>query len=468
MMRRWILLFGVLVAPPLRAQTPEAPDTLPLTLQEAVTRALRVGDEARIAAARVDAAEAQIAVARANGLPQLRLSGSFSHVYENARAQAVGQIFNQPNTFNVSAALSQTLFQGGRVLAATRAASNVHAAAEMTAAEARTQIAFDVLRAYLQALLANRIVEIQSASFAQATSHLEQVEQLERAGRVSRYDLLRARVDRANLEPALIQAQNDRELALLELKRLTNIPVDRPIALTTVIEPEQVEAIAAAIAADSSDGRDRPSLRAAEFTARARREGVRIARADLLPTVSISLQSGYQAYPMETRFPLERGRLETQCPPGTPPGRTCHNGGWFSDRLLGLNVSWPLFTGFRTKASIDAAQAEARLAELALAQQREAVALEIARARAGLERARALYEAQRQNAVEAEEAYRLASLRFSRGLSTQLDVSAAQLALLTAQTNQARAIYELYLAAAELARALGRPIPLPDGTQAPE
>jgi outer membrane protein TolC len=45
-------------------------------------------------------------------------------------------------------------------------------------------------------------------------------------------------------------------------------------------------------------------------------------------------------------------------------------------------------------------------------------------------------------------------------------VSDAQLALLTAQSNEARAVYDVHLAAAELARALGRPIPVP-GTGGP-
>ena len=60
-----------------------------------------------------------------------------------------------------------------------------------------------------------------------------------------------------------------------------------------------------------------------------------------------------------------------------------------------------------------------------------------------------------------EEAFQLASLRFTRGLSTQLEVSDAQLALLTAQSTEARATYDLFLASADLARALGRPDPAP-------
>ncbi|HYJ79034.1 MAG TPA: TolC family protein, partial [Longimicrobiaceae bacterium] len=145
--------------------------------------------------------------------------------------------------------------------------------------------------------------------------------------------------------------------------------------------------------------------------------------------------------------------------------RTCtaQNGGWFSDRLLGVQVSWPIFDGLRTRSNVALARANANVTRLQAQQAREAAAADAERARAELRRARALFEAGRQNVAEAEEAFRLASLRFARGLSTQLDVSDAQLALLTARSNEARATHELYLAAAELARAAGRPVPLPAG-----
>jgi len=102
-----------------------------------------------------------------------------------------------------------------------------------------------------------------------------------------------------------------------------------------------------------------------------------------------------------------------------------------------------------------------------LHQQREQAALDLARARAEFDRARLAFSARAQNSVEAEEAFQLASLRFSRGLATQLEVSDAQVALLTARSTEARATYDLYLAVAELARVRGRPIPLPTGGTVP-
>jgi outer membrane protein TolC len=214
---------------------------------------------------------------------------------------------------------------------------------------------------------------------------------------------------------------------------------------------------------------ERASVRAAELVLGARRAGVAVARADWLPSISVFAQAGYGAFPLGG-FPTRFGELtRNPCPTPEDPDRTCvqQNGGWFSDQLAGVQFSWNIFDGFRTKANIDLAKAQERQAETLLAQERERVALEVAAARAELERAQAIYAARRTNATEAGEAFRLASLRYTRGLGTQLEVSDAQLAQLTAQTNEAQSVYDLYLAAAELARALGRPVPLPSGSATP-
>lgn len=473
-----VALAAALPGAPLAAQggPPEAllrrdapGDSIRLSLADAVERALRTSDETRLAAAQVDVANAQILTARAGALPSLRFNGTYTHQIENARAQAVGQIFNQPNTYNINANLSQTFFQGGREFAAIRAASRLRSAARLTATEAKAQVALDVQRAYVLALFADRLLQIQNQNLILASERLTQIQLLESGGRAARYDVLRARVERANFEPLALQAVSDRELALLDLKRLLQIPLDRPVALTTEIDPPAVQAVLASWSSDTLPiarlADDRPSVRAAELTARARRDAVSIARADRLPTVSAFIQTGYQAFPLGG-FPTTLGeRVAIECVNGARPeadGRCLgQNGGFFSDRQVGVQVSWAIFDGLRTRGNIELAQANARLAEIQLNLEREEVALEVARSRAELGRARAAYEARRQNVGEADEAFRLASLRYNRGLSTQLDVSDAQLALATARSDEARATYDVYLASASLARSVGRPLPLP-------
>ena len=438
-----------------------ATDTVRLTLDQAVQLGVRQSDEVGLAAAQTDVADAQLANARANVLPQLRFNGSYTHVYESARGQAVGSLFNQPNTYTFNTNLSQTLFQGGRLVSAVRAGSDLRQAAREDESEQRATVTMQVQRAYLQVLFAARIADLQQGNVTLASNRVTQIEQLQSAGQAARYDVLRARVERANLEPVAIQARSDYELAQLDLKRLLNVRVDQPLVLVSQIDTSAATTLLTA-ADDTTATPDRATIRSAELNASARHLGVRIARADFWPALSVFFQTGYSAFPpVGYGIPRSRGALTAiDCPPGTAAGRLCQNGGFFSDRQMGLNISVPLFDGFRIKSNVDLAQAQARVADLQLQQERETVALDVARARAELRRSRAAYAASRQNSSEAREAFQLASLRFTRGLSTQLEVSDAQLALLTAQSTEARATYDLFLASADLARALGRPIPL--------
>ena len=465
-MRNRALFFAItLLAVPLPAQQMhQLPDTLALSLRDAVSRADRIGEEVRVARANLSVTDAQATMARAPGLPQLRLSGSENRTVASARGQAVGAVFNQPYSYAATLNASQILFQGGRVVNGIRAASAARGASAQNLEETRSLIALQTQTAYVNALFTSRMVQIQEQSYAQAAAQLKQAEQFEKAGRLSRYDVLRARVALANIEPQVLQAREDAQVASLELKRLANIKPTQPLALTTSIDSVVINDVLASV--DTAAGAEsRPALASAELNARARDLGVSVARAGLLPTVTFNFNSGYGAYPVNGDiFPPGRGTFRTvPCAEGSAPGRVCsaQNGGWFSDQSFGFTVSFPLFDGLLTKGNIDLAGAQARIARAQLEQTREAVYNDVEIAKAALSRARAQYGAQQQNVAEAGEAYNLASLRYSRGMATQLEVSDAQLALTTAQTNQARSLYDVYIAAVSLAQTQGRPLPLP-------
>jgi outer membrane protein TolC len=442
-------------------------DTVRVGIVDAVAYVLRSSDESKIAMLNVDAADAAATTARATGLPQFRLAGSSQQVLKNARAELVGSVFGQSYTYQSTIVATQTLFQGFRIFSATRAAGRTSSAVRFDAGETRARLAVDIQRTYLNALYLAKIAELQARNLALSTARLEQVEQLAAAGRASRYDVLRARVTRANIEPLALQAQSDREIGLYDVKRLLDLPMDRPLALTTTLDTSTVVAIVRAAAADTAADAIRGIVRSAELSLLARRDGIRVARADFFPQVSATFNFGFLALPTVNGFPDRFGSTSGLfcVPPSTT--RVCQNNGFFPDRNFSVTVSWPLFDGLRAKGNLDLASTQARIAEVTLHQQREQAALDLARARAEFERSRLAYAARAQNASEAEEAFQLASLRFSRGLSTQLEVADAQVALLTARSTEARATYDLYLSAAELARVRGRPIPLPTGGTVP-
>jgi outer membrane protein TolC len=437
-------------------------DTVRLAIGDVVAKTLRESDEIRLANTQIDVTEAQFTQARAAALPTLRFAGNYTQVTKNARAAIVSSLFGQSHTYTTNLNLSQPIFQGGRLFAGARAAGDLRGAARNTLAETRSRLSVDAQSAYLGSLLARELVSIQEANVVLAESRLAQVEQLFKAGRTARYDVLKARVERVNLEPGLQQARSDRELADIALRQLLNLPGDAPIVLTTELDTAALRTFVRGIAADSTRVVTRAAVRAAQMTLDARREGVRIARAEFMPTVNAFFQTGFTALPASGGFPTVWGHTSpNNCAPGAPASQSCQNNGWYPDRSFGLQVQWFWFDGLRAKGSVDLASANERIARTQLDLQRETVAAEMARANAEFARAEATFDAQRQNASEADEAYRIAALRFERGLGTQLEVSDAQFALFTARVNAARANIDYYLAAAELARARGHDVPLP-------
>lgn len=460
---RWVAAVAVL-APALGAQS--SPDTLRLSVEDAVARILRGSDESRLADAQVELADAAVTTARAGGLPQLRLNATNQQVLKNARAAIVGAVFNQNYVYTANLNLQQSIFQGGRVFAAAQAANRVEQAAQLTRDETRAQLAVQIQAVYLNAVFTARIAEIQATNLRLADERVAQAEQLERAGRASRYDVLRSRVERDNLEPEVRAAEAARTLAELELRRLLDLPANQPVAFITELDGARVRSMAAA--AGDRPANERAAVRAAELTAQARRAGIRVARADLLPSFTAGFTLGYLAFPTSPGFPTVLGdRGNEYCPAGAPPTQQCQNSGWFPDRNFSIQMSWPLFDGLRAKGNLDLAQAQARVAELQARQLREAASIEVQQAQAELVRAQAVAAARETTVREAEEAFELATLRLTRGVGTQLEVSDAQLALLRARSTDARAVFDLYLAVAELARVRAEPIPLPDGSTVP-
>jgi outer membrane protein TolC len=125
-----------------------------------------------------------------------------------------------------------------------------------------------------------------------------------------------------------------------------------------------------------------------------------------------------------------------------------------------VKLSLPLFTGFRTSGRIEQAQASVSRAKAQRDQFYQQVDLQVAQARAEVDRARALLAARHQTVRQGRRAHHLASVRYTNGMATQVDVSAARVAALRAEVNEVQAVRDYFVALAQLERALGRPVPV--------
>jgi outer membrane protein len=447
-----VLCAGLLWWWPVQAQTPG--DTIRLTLGAAVARGVEQAEEVGLARAQRQVAEGQVIQARSGALPQV--SGQV--VYNRTLASIFDGIsfgpppeegeeeedpfgalpFGQPNTWNAGVQITQPLYAAGRIGTGLRIAQHVRTAADLQIVEAESDIALQVRNAYFQTVLADEFVGIAREAYDLATAHLEQVELFRRQGTASEFDVLRARVERDNMEPAIVEAGNARRLAELNLRRLTNIPATQPMVLVTPLSARIADVDRTALRAAVQR---RPAVQAAGEIVAARAGAVRIARADRMPSVGAAANFYYQAFP-STVTPFDAD--------------------WRRDWSVAVQMNVPIFTGLRTSGQIQQARAELRQAELQLDQLQQGIELELEAALGEFDAARAQIEARRATVEQARRTLELAQLRYRSGLATQLDISNARLLLEQARANEAQSLFNYLNALARLERATGNEIPLLD------
>ena len=462
-----------------RAEGATAPsrDTVRLAIGDAIARAVGQSEEVRLARSQVDLADAQVTAARSAALPQIDGNVSYTRTFDSpfntggftlpdsltfepdttlsleervrylerrAPAAGIGGIgalfgnlpFGQANSYVLSGSLSQPVYSGGRVGAGLAIAREYLDASELGLEESLADIELDVQNAYYRALLAAELEAISRAAVAQAERFLTQERLRLEAGEASELDAMRAEVALENLRPELVEAQNSAALAVLDLKRLIDIPLNQPVVLTTALTaPSAAELANPQVDAQAVLTR-RAAVQAAERQVEIRRQQVRLARGALLPSVSVSMNYGRQIFPSDVfRFSGQE---------------------WRTDWNASVNVSVPIFSGFRRQAEIDQARITLEQERLRLGQLRESVQLQFEQARGERERAAATIAARQRTVDQAQRVHDLTVLRYERGLATQLEVTDARLALLQARTNLVQATTDFYIAEATVARSLGR------------
>jgi outer membrane protein len=242
--------------------------------------------------------------------------------------------------------------------------------------------------------------------------------------------LLRSEVQVANLKPQLIRAQNNLEVAKLSLKNVLGMDQAHPIEVQGELKYEPVNP-------DLEDCLNtalerRPELKQFRLQKKMAGEAVNMAMASGLPSVFISGQYNYWSDQLNFKSDT-----------------------WQNFYSLNLQINIPLFNGLATHAKVS--QAKTAVKELEFHQKglADQIRLEVRQAALNLEEARQTLMSQEKNVDQAQESLRIAELNFKEGLITVLDVQQAQTALAQAKTNYSQALYDYFVAQAELNRSMG-------------
>jgi outer membrane protein TolC len=425
----------------LTARQGNAASVLSLTLKEAIEMSLEKNEDVIIARQSLTEREAQVREVRSGVLPSL--TGDFNYarniqlpVIFFETPDGIQQItIGESNAYNFGLKLQQTIDVFGRVPKALGAAHLFADIGDQSLDQVEREVAFNVKQLYYGVVLAEEMKDVSEQSLEQAEANLEQVESMTREGTRSRFDLLRARVEVANRKPELIRARNNAELSRSRLKRIIGIPLDQDIRLLDNLEMEPFDmdvdrGISLAL-------ERRPELKSIRMNEEMGEIQLSLAKLEHYPALFFS--SNY----------LVQGQTERAFP---------ENKEFAKSWSAGIGLTMPIFDGMKTRSHVDQARAQLSISRYREKKATEEIRLEVIEAFKDIDAAREEIASQEANVKEAEEAYRLAKIRFENGLATQLEVNDVELALNLARTNYIQALYNYNIAKAKVEKAIGEDI----------
>jgi outer membrane protein len=408
---------------------------LKLTLDQAVSLAIKQNPTAQIAILTAAQSEQDKNIARADLLPQASARISDEAQKVNLRAEFGGKApfpgfpksLGPYQLFSAGPSVSAPVFDL-TLWARYRAAQNTMNASKANSLSTREQVILLVVSQYIGTLRAVANVQASQSRVELAQALYDQAADLQKEGVGTGIDTLRANVELQNEKQRLLEAENDRETLLYGLSRLLNLDPRQQIELGDSLsffdtpQPEVEPSIEAALA-------ERQEWKALASQIRAGENQKKAAQYSRLPSVRFDGEFVYVGTSGNTTLPTY-----------TYEG----------------SVNLPLFTGGRIHAQIVSADLEIQKLEQQRADLRNQIALDVKTALLNLQSARSEVQVANLGVQLSKEEVDQARDRFKAGVANNIEVIQAQDSLSRANDNQIAALYRFNQARADFARSIGQ------------
>jgi outer membrane protein TolC len=424
----------LIAADPVSA-APDVPDRI--DLRAAITYALDNNYAIQQARERIREQEGLIVEVKARAIPNVSLNSGYTKT-DDGLVQGGGLGTRSDQDWSIALEARQALYSGGGIKAALDAQKITREAALLDLKAAINDALLLVRTRYYDVLLAREQIGVQEQNVQLLNEQLQNAKNRFEAGTVSNFEVLRAEVELANAQPALISARNRQRTSIDQLRQAigySNTERENLRKIPEFIGTLDFQPVAYDLQQVLDSARlNRPDLLRLQQVAKAREVGIKIEKSNYQPT--LDLVGGYQVVKNSAtdRF---RDSLD----------------GW----VVGVQSNWAIFDGRATAGRVAQARSRLRQAELSLGEQALAVEVEVRNALSSLQEAGELAEAATKVVAQAEEALRLADARYGAGSATQLDVLQARVSLTQSRTNQLEANYRYNVALANVRRAIGEP-----------
>lgn len=328
-----------------------------------------------------------------------------------------GTVIQPADNYSFALTLQQPIYTFGRLKFSVLAAKLSRRSAQEEYLDQLQRVILGGTELYIDALVADEATQIAIDELEAQNVNFRVTQALFEQGVSARFDVLRTGSARSQAEQRLIEANTARELSLDRLRSFMNINLEQTLTLL----PLQLEEPRSIVLTESQEDilERRSDLRALRWAVEAAKARVRLAKAENAPTLALQNQT--------------INRNATGFTPGTQ-----------NTTSLVLNI--PLFDGGLSKTRANQAEEAVNQLISDLEQREREVVLEAEETYRQLQDRWRSISVATENVEQADEAMRVALLRYENGISTTVE-------LLDTQAARSRARFELAQVRANYQRA---------------
>jgi len=414
-----------------------------LTLEQAVDTALKNNPGLKAADAQIDIARAGVLRSASGFLPRVTVSETYSKtndplmVFGTKLDQKIVTpqdfdvtVMNHPDpisNYNTRFAVAQPVFNGGREYLGVRMAKLSRDASVQDRERAKQETVYEVIKAYYGLLLAKEAHKVALQSFQTSAENVKLAEARYRAGAVLQSDLLRAKVQHAEVKEMASRTENSIRLATASLNFAMGVSQATEYVVDDSLSVREARTDMNLLIEEASARR--PDLLSTELNRRNVEIGIAQARADYLPSLNLTGQVDWNSSNIAEADAKS----------------------WAVMAVL----QWNLFDGLVTKSKVREAVASAQKMKALEEQTRSSVQLQVRQAFYNLSASLDRISATASSVQEAEEGLRIVQKRYEVGMTNFVDVVGAETALIRARNNALLALYDNNISHAELKLATG-------------
>jgi outer membrane protein len=346
-------------------------------------------------------------------------------------------------------------------------------------------LALDVVGGYLNIIFARELLENAKVQLNTTNTQLQQTEKMVDAGSLPVTNLLDLQAQLASNEVQVINAENDVELALLQLKQYLQIPASEAFDIVTPdFDPANYDMVPY-----SADGvynealKTQPEIKSAQLSIEGATFTEKIAKGAQIPQLTLGLNASTN---YSDQFATPTGENQVVEVPGIPqvgfldsdPTQTVSTYGytqevpitevrdvwpqWVDNRGYGLGFSLfvPIFQGYQIRTNIQRAKIQRENAEIAAEETKNILRQTIERAYNDSQAASKVFDAAEKQVAALEESFRATERSYNLGAANFVDYQVASNNLFQARSDLVRAKFDYIFKLKVLDFYIGNPLTL--------